>query len=131
VPRLLTRNGQPYEALGLDVPRAEAVAIAELERDALLLRAAEGGSCEPLWRDAAHHAQLIVLCIRDGRDREAARHMRHVAQRWKRAARCSGHPVPVGQDDGAGSALLMFGAIALGVTVYWWNVEGKRKRSRR
>jgi hypothetical protein len=41
-------------------------------------------------------------------------------------------PVPVGDDgEGAGSALLMFGAIALGVTLYWWEVEGKSKRKAR
>ena len=42
-------------------------------------------------------------------------------------------PVPVSADDdgGAGSALLLFGAVALGVTVYWWEVEGKAKRKAR
>ena len=38
-------------------------------------------------------------------------------------------PVPVSDDEGgAGNALLMFGAIALGVTLYWWDVEGKANR---
>ena len=41
-------------------------------------------------------------------------------------------PVPVSDDEGgAGGALLMFGAIALAVTVYWWDVEGKAKRQAR
>ena len=41
-------------------------------------------------------------------------------------------PVPVSDDDGgAGSALLMVGAIALGVTLYWWDVEGRAKHKAR
>jgi hypothetical protein len=41
-------------------------------------------------------------------------------------------PVPVSDDEGGvGNAMLWFGAIALGVTLYWWDVEGRSKKEAR
>jgi hypothetical protein len=41
------------------------------------------------------------------------------------------HQAMGADEGGAGGALLMFAAIAAGVTLYWWEVEGKAKRKAR
>ncbi len=70
------------------VPRGEAIQLAKLERDALLWRAKQGGSCAPLWRAAAGHADEVIVALRRRADAAALSHMYAVAGAWKRAARC-------------------------------------------
>ena len=135
MPRLVTRNSEPYEALGaIDIPRSHAVRIAELERDSLLLRAAQGGPCAARWHEAAYAAARVVDALRGGDDKGVVPHMYDVAKAWKRAARCSRYPVPLGQEPKKENLLVEFApmlAIIAGVTLFWWEREGKEKYRRR
>jgi hypothetical protein len=36
--------------------------------------------------------------------------------------------IPLGADGGVGNALLWMAIIVGGVTLYWWDVQGKKKR---
>jgi hypothetical protein len=76
------------------LPRADAVRVAELERDSLRLRASEGGPCRPLWLRAAEIADGAVRALREGRDRELVRHLYAVGVGWMAAARCRGWRTP-------------------------------------
>jgi hypothetical protein len=76
----------------LRVPRAQALRLARLERDALLWRAAQDRSCAPLWRAAADHADRMISALQRRDDVAALDAMYAVAGAWKRAARCRGLP---------------------------------------
>jgi hypothetical protein len=91
----------PSRVVGL--PRAQAIQLAEYERDSLVLRA-DGSKCPELWRDAAHHADLVVQCLRAGKDTDAARHAGHITSRWKKAADCEGWPTPANNYVATGAA---------------------------
>ncbi len=72
------------------VPRAEALKLARLERDALLWRAAHSPACASLWRAAASHADRVISALQRRDDVAALDAMYSVAGAWKRAARCRG-----------------------------------------
>ncbi len=74
--------------------RAQAIQIAELERDSLALRAETGGACRPHWLNARNQADLVVAHLRSGDDEAAGLAAIRVAPAWKKAADCEGWPTP-------------------------------------
>jgi hypothetical protein len=79
------------------LPRVQAIRIAELERDSLVLRQNEGGKCAPLWAEAARSAGLVVWALRRGWDNQALAYARDVGRQWGRAANCVGWKTPAAQ----------------------------------
>lgn len=84
----------PSRVVGL--PRAQAIQLAQYERDSLELRARSSRKCPWLWRAAAKQADLAVRHLLVGNDRAARSAALRVAPAWKRAADCEGWPTPVG-----------------------------------
>lgn len=93
--KIIDARSGPY----ITIRQADAVAVARLERDTLLLRAAEGGACAPRWRHAARIADRIVAELAAGRGAAAVPHMYALGRAWHAAAQCKGYPSPLAADD--------------------------------
>lgn len=77
------------------LPREHAIRVAEIERDSLLMRAAEGGKCRPLWLRAAAIADEAVQALRAGIDgARAVPYLYRIGIGWMDAARCRGWKTP-------------------------------------
>lgn len=101
MPRVLLTEAGYAAALGnyVSVPQVDAVAVAKLERDALRMRAAQGGPCARRWRYASRIADRIVTKLERGAGSSAVPDMYALGRAWRAAATCSGAPSPL-SDDG-------------------------------
>ena len=85
------------ELTGIDIPRIEAIKLAKLERDSLIVRS-RAARCWYQWQVAARHADDVVRHLQTRRDKAALNSMKGLAQCWRMAARCEGLPgVPPGR----------------------------------
>lgn len=75
-------------------PRAQALQIAELERDSLGLRAQSSARCAGPWRAAQDQASRVVQGLYAGADATAGRAAVRIGPAWKKAADCEGWPTP-------------------------------------
>ena len=76
------------------LPRAQAIQIAELERDSLALRAQSSARCVGPWRAAQDQANRVVQGLYVGADAAAGTAAVKVGFAWKKAADCEGWPTP-------------------------------------
>ena len=133
----------------VELPRVQAIQIAELERDSLGLRAQSSARCAGPWRVAQDQANRVVQGLYVGADAAAGTAAVKVGSAWKKAADCEGWPTPTrtarpGEVNypvvdrftlihaGFGALLSIMGASrnqALAVAIGWELIERPLKRT--
>ena len=133
----------------VELPRAQAIKIAKLERDSLGLRAQSSARCAGPWREAQDQANRVVQNLYAGADAAAGTAAVKVGYAWKKAADCEGWPTSTNTarpgevnypivdrftlvHAGFGALLSIMGASrnqALAVAIGWELLERPLKRS--